>query len=134
MLLIWLLQALYPWPEPDANWIRIVGWGIVITSGLLAESVLVSLRRSNTTTDAAGTPATLLTAGAFAWSRNPYYLACAILLAGLATATGFIAALVVPLFYMVVIDRLVIPAEEATLLAAFGQEYAEYQRTVRRWI
>jgi protein-S-isoprenylcysteine O-methyltransferase Ste14 len=76
----------------------------------------------------------LITSGPFALSRNPLYLAEALLLAGVALTFNKLSFLaVVPLFVLAV-TKLAIEGEERHLAAKFGQAYLDYCVRVRRWL
>jgi len=76
----------------------------------------------------------LVTDGFYENSRNPMYLAMLLLLVGVAWLFGSISSfLPVPLMYVVLRFR-VIAMEEEMLEEAFGEEYLEYKRKVRRWL
>ena len=75
----------------------------------------------------------LVTDGFYGNSRNPMYLAMLLLLVGVAWLLGSVSAfLPVPLMYVVLRFR-VIAMEEEMLEEAFGDEYLDYRRKVRRW-
>lgn len=79
-------------------------------------------------------PERLVTWGVFALSRNPIYLADALVLAGLLLWwNAVLAAPLVPAF-MAFITRRFIRGEEAWIAAAHGAEYAAYRARVRRWL
>jgi protein-S-isoprenylcysteine O-methyltransferase Ste14 len=76
----------------------------------------------------------LLTAGPYRLSRNPIYLGMALLLVGVAMLLGSLTPwLLMPVFIWL-ISRNVIPVEEAMMTAAFGTEYQQYRKQVRRWL
>lgn len=76
----------------------------------------------------------LVTDGYYEYSRNPMYLSMLMLTTGVAWLLGSITAfLPLPLLYAVLRFRFV-AMEEARLEAAFGDEYLDYKRKVRRWI
>lgn len=79
-------------------------------------------------------PSRLLTGGLFRFSRNPIYLADAILLAGLSIGWHAVVALPLVLLFMALISKRFIQPEEARLAALFGAEYEEYKKRTRRWI
>jgi protein-S-isoprenylcysteine O-methyltransferase Ste14 len=47
---------------------------------------------------------------------------------------GSAAMLLAPIAFVIVMDRTVIPREEATLEQLFGQQYLDYKIRVRRWL
>ena len=76
----------------------------------------------------------LLTAGPYRFSRNPIYLGMTLLLVGVAAMLGSLTpSLLVPVFIWL-INRNVIPVEEAMMAATFGAEYQQFRERVRRWI
>lgn len=72
--------------------------------------------------------------GVFRFSRNPIYLADAIVLAGLLIAWDAIIALPLVAVFVVVIQRRFILDEETRLSRRFGDEYLDYAARVRRWL
>ena len=72
--------------------------------------------------------------GVFRLSRNPIYLADAILLAGLYIAWDALIALPLVAVFAIVIQKRFILDEEARLSRRFGDEYLEYTARVRRWL
>ena len=75
----------------------------------------------------------LVTHGAFGFRRNPIYMGEALILLGLAQATGNIwMAIVAPLFALFVLVLAILP-EERHLEARFGEDYLAYKDRTRRW-
>ncbi len=76
----------------------------------------------------------LVTSGPFQYSRNPMYLALALLQAGIGVRLNnmWVVLLVVPTLGW--IRRRVVQPEEQYLTARFGQAYLDYQARVRRWL
>jgi protein-S-isoprenylcysteine O-methyltransferase Ste14 len=93
-----------------------------------------TLARAGTTTKPNADPAALVTTGPFARSRNPFYLGLLLVLIGAFLAFGLEWGVAFTAGVWLALDRLVIPAEEARLSAAFGDDFARYARTVRRWL
>ena len=81
-----------------------------------------------------GQPSTLMEGGLFAYSRNPIYLAMAILLTGSALAIGHIWGLIVVPIFVLLVQQIWITKEEENLEAEFGQIYRNYKMRVRRWL
>ena len=72
--------------------------------------------------------------GPYRYSRNPMYLGIAIGLLGVALLCDSYINFLFPLLFVVVIDRFFVTREEQALLHQFGDEYREYQGSVRRWL
>jgi protein-S-isoprenylcysteine O-methyltransferase Ste14 len=76
----------------------------------------------------------LITAGPYRYTRNPIYLALALLYAGISIAADspWTLALLVPL--LIVMHYGVITREERYLERKFGDAYRRYRSSVRRWL
>lgn len=72
--------------------------------------------------------------GIYRLTRNPMYLGFALAYAGLALLFRSPVAGVMLIPVLVVMDRMVIPREEAYLARRFGETYEAYRRRVRRWL
>jgi protein-S-isoprenylcysteine O-methyltransferase Ste14 len=76
----------------------------------------------------------LVTHGVYAYTRNPMYLAMALILLGVAVTVGALSALAIPPLFLLVVYRRYVKPEEAMLHDVFGADYADYCRRVRRWL
>ena len=76
----------------------------------------------------------LVTHGIYRFTRNPMYLSLLLLLVAYASQLWSWPALVGPIVFVAYVTRFQIVPEERILASKFGQEYADYQRRVRRWI
>jgi protein-S-isoprenylcysteine O-methyltransferase Ste14 len=106
---------------------------VALSAGLFAWSFLWFARQK--TTIIPNKPATALVLdGPFRFTRNPLYLALALLAAGagLWLNTWWVFILLLPA--VALIDRFVIAREEAYLRRRFGAEYDAYMARVRRWL
>lgn len=72
--------------------------------------------------------------GVFSVSRNPLYLGGVCILAGIALALDLPWVFVLLLPAIVACHYLLIAPEERYLAAKFGEEYAVYAASVRRWL
>ena len=79
-------------------------------------------------------PSALVTGGVFGLSRNPMYLAMLVILIGGAVAWGTLTPFLVPPVLAGVLSRRFIAMEEAAMSRAFGDDYDQYKRRVRRWL
>ncbi len=80
------------------------------------------------------TAAALIRTGPFRYSRNPLYVAVALLIlgAGIWVNSLWIWLMVTPL--VLVMNRAVIVPEERHLEQRFGRDYLDYKRAVHRWL
>ena len=108
---------------------------------LIAAVACVVLLRSAWKHKAAGSnvepwePTTVIISdGAYKYSRNPIYVAMAVLYLGLAIAAASPLAIVLLAACLAIIRYYVIAREEAYLEDKFGNEYLTYKAKVRRWI
>ncbi|MGE0711088.1 MAG: isoprenylcysteine carboxylmethyltransferase family protein [Planctomycetota bacterium] len=76
----------------------------------------------------------LVTWGPYSWSRNPLYLAAAMILAGLAVNAGasWWGLLLLPGAFLVYTP--VVKHEEVAIAESAGEEYERYRASVSRWI
>lgn len=116
-------------PSGDTVGAVLVGGGIVLMIAAAAQMVL-----ARTTIIPHRQPGALVTGGLFRLSRNPIYLADALVLAGVIVLRD--APLAVPLLplFMAVIQKRFIHPEEARLAVAFGPDFATYAGRTRRWL
>jgi protein-S-isoprenylcysteine O-methyltransferase Ste14 len=76
----------------------------------------------------------LTTEGPFRYSRNPSYLALAMIYAGIASLRNSLWAVLLLAPAVMVMQREVIGREERYLERTFGEEYLTYKVRVRRWV
>ncbi len=72
--------------------------------------------------------------GPFRYSRNPGYVALAMIYAGIAVLRNALWAMLLLPLVVYVIQREVIEREERYLERTFGEEYLAYKARVRRWV
>ncbi|MBM0124011.1 methyltransferase family protein [Pimelobacter simplex] len=124
-------------PDRPATTTRKVAAAAIATASLaLDASAMAQFRRHHTTVNPIDpTRATsIVTGGAFGLTRNPMYVAMAGLLTAHAVRRGgWLTPLPVAAF-VVLIDRLQVPAEEAAMERNFGEAYADYRARVPRWL
>jgi len=89
----------------------------------------------------AGTPANpykpvshVVTQGPFRYTRNPGYLAMAMIYTGIASLANALWAVLLLPVALIVVQRGVVEREERYLERKFGKEYLRYKARVRRWI
>jgi protein-S-isoprenylcysteine O-methyltransferase Ste14 len=130
------LDRLMPW-QPAWMTMEVVhwaGWALALVGFVLASAAARLFVSRRTTLNPAGQPAHLVVVGAHARSRNPMYLALTIIYVGAALALGEAWPLALIVLPWAAMNWVVIPYEEARLREAFGLDYVDYCRRVRRWI
>ena len=135
-LLMWLASSLVA-PVEVPFGLR-VGVALVLASVGLVFGLagMVSFWRAKTTINPTRPTATssLVTSGAFRFTRNPMYLSLLLyLFAWAAYLSNLLALLFVPM-YVLYINEFQIKPEERVLSSLFGPEYAAYKERVRRWL
>jgi protein-S-isoprenylcysteine O-methyltransferase Ste14 len=120
-----------PLPRTVALWFGVV---IIALSIPIVVSAFKALVRARTAFDARKPTSTIVTDGAFQYSRNPTYLSLTLLHVGLALVLGspWILVMVVPAIALT--QWGVVLREERYLEAKFGEEYRRYKTKVRRWL
>lgn len=125
---LWQPVDLDAWPHSWPGAILIIG-GIALTAWSA-----VQFRQQKTSIVPRNVPAAFIAAGPYKFSRNPIYLADALILLGFALLmSSGVGVLTVPIFMAMLYYRF-IKGEEAGLKAAFPEETAAFFKTTRRWL
>ncbi len=126
---VWPLPAYLP---PDL--MRLKG-ALMLGAGLaLVSASVMALLRGRTTLLPHRATTHLVTDGPFAFSRNPIYLANALIMAGFGGMTASAWYDLAAILCLVLDDRLAVRREEAHLAARFGEQWQAYAARVRRWL
>lgn len=133
------MWAIDRWPpmHADRSLVRTViallifGFAVIIVI-----TAVIGFRRARTTVDPfhPETASNIVTTGIYRITRNPMYLGFLLALIALAVFLGNIVSAVLPLVFVIYMNRFQIEPEERALLARFGASYEAYLRSVRRWI
>jgi protein-S-isoprenylcysteine O-methyltransferase Ste14 len=135
-ILMWAIDRWFP-IQADRSLVRTV---IALVTFVLAVTIVVTavigFRRARTTVDPfhPETASTIVTTGIYRVTRNPMYLGFLFALIALAVFLGNLASAVIPLLFIVYMNRFQIGPEERALRARFGASYEAYLRSVRRWL
>lgn len=115
---------------------RLAATAVAVAAGSMSGTALAGFRKSGTTVDPhhPEQASALVTGGPYRVTRNPMYVGLTGVLLSHAVARRSVTALLPVAAFVMVIDRLQIPAEEAALRQRFGAEYDEFCRQVPRWI
>jgi len=79
-------------------------------------------------------PQRLVVSGPYRYTRNPMYIAVAMILAGWAVLYGSAALLVYALLTGIAFQLRVVFGEEPRLARAFGAAWASYRGQTKRWL
>ncbi|MFV0254265.1 MAG: methyltransferase family protein [Beutenbergiaceae bacterium] len=126
-------HLVWPLPLPSWLWLRAVGGGLIIAAGLLALATERQFHRAHTPVLPFKDATTLITSGPLRYSRNPIYLAFAVITVGMALLTASWWPLI-PLPVVLLAISGIIRGEEERLRRIFGTEYEEYCQRTRRWL
>lgn len=105
---------------------------IMAGAALMAASIL-QFAHAKTTVLPREEARVLITGGVYQLSRNPIYVADALILTGLALRWD-LGVLIWAVAFVVVIDQRFIEGEEKALRAKFGAQFNDWAEKVRRWV
>jgi protein-S-isoprenylcysteine O-methyltransferase Ste14 len=131
------LQWLVPLPWPGgavAAALAMLGIFLVAAGIALDLGTLLAFIRHKTTVLPHRGATRLITDGPFRYTRNPIYLANALLVAGAGLALGIAWLLPATLAGAWATGRLAIAREEAHLALRFGAEWRDYAARTPRWL
>lgn len=135
LLLGGVLHALRPVRLPLPRRVRVAVGGVASVGGvLLAGSALRAMQHAHTSVSLHQPTTALVTGGPYRYSRNPIYVAMALLYTGLALLGNALYPLLLLPLVLTALYQQVIRYEERYLLHRFGQSYADYRARVRRWL
>jgi protein-S-isoprenylcysteine O-methyltransferase Ste14 len=112
-------------------WIAVAVLAAGLIIGLLAAGLF---RRAGTDVKPWRSSTALVTDGPYRWTRNPMYLGMSLVYVGLAFAADSLAALLLLIPVVIIIQTQVIAREERYLEGKFGDEFRAYKTRVRRWL
>ena len=109
---------------------------LVLAGVSLALAGIRAFRRADTTVDprAPDLASSIVRSGPYTFTRNPMYLGLALVLLGVCAYLANPLALLAVVVFVAYITRFQIIPEERLLLAKFGEPFAQYMRSVRRWV
>ena len=129
-----LLNRRAPVPFLPRSAARGLGWPLIGGGVVLNGWFLRTIRDADVPIRTDKPVPRLTTEGPFRYSRNPSYLALAMIYAGIAVLRNSLWAILLLPLMVSVIQREVIGREERYLERAFGEEYLAYKGRVRRWV
>lgn len=128
-----MANLIVPQPNLSNIWTFLLGLICIICAIILFIWARFSFKYYQTTIHPKKLPTTLMTDGAFGFTRNPIYMAFILTLLGVAFLLGSMWGFVfVFILFFVLRNRFVIN-EEANLISLFGEDAENYLKNVRRW-
>ena len=97
---------------------------------------IVAFRKAMTTVNPMkpGAASALVTSGAYRFSRNPMYVGLLFALSGWAIYLSHVVVFLLLPAFVAYMDRYQISPEERALSSKFGEDFAAYKRSVRKWL
>ncbi len=135
-VVMWFVSSMNPWAViqiPGKEWVAGALWLIGFALIIVAAVEFISAKTTaNPLTP--GLATSIVTTGVYRLSGNPMYVGFLLMLAAWGVfLANVLSVLLLPLF-VVYLNRFQIISEENALLAKFGDDYARYLRSVRRWV
>lgn len=123
-------------PLPAFGAMAVLKTVLIVLGGTTIALGLFEFSRSRTTVDPTRpeTASTLVSSGIYRLTRNPMYLGMLLFLLAAAIRAGDWLALIPAIGFVIWMNRFQIGPEEQALTGAFGADYTEYCRRVRRWV
>jgi protein-S-isoprenylcysteine O-methyltransferase Ste14 len=132
LLLGLLFNRRFPVPFLPGGFRGVLGGPLLGGGVLLMGWFFVTMRRANTPISPREPVSSLVTDGLFRYTRNPAYLAFAVIYGGIASLANALWAILLLPATLFVLRRGVIEREERYLERKFGEEYLRYKARVRR--
>jgi protein-S-isoprenylcysteine O-methyltransferase Ste14 len=111
-----------------------LGLALIVAGSALVVWAFIAFARARTTVRPDRAATALVMTGPYGFSRNPIYVADALIYVGVALLVNSAWALVLLPVVLALLARRVIRREEQYLHAEFGDEYEQFRRRVRRWL
>lgn len=121
-------------PAAALAWARPLGIALGAFALLLALLAEVWFARAGTSPLPIRPSTAVVTGGPYRFTRNPMYVALALLYLGLPPVLGYAWPYLFFPAAVLAVNAFVIPREERYLEEKFGEPYRAYRGTVRRWL
>ena len=128
-----VLDGLLGWPSLPNVWRWVGLLPLFLGAGGVAWCFSLFVRVGRGTPNPLVPPQVLVTAGPFAWTRNPIILSHALACLGVALVVASPAAVVLVLLLGIPV-QFIVRLEERSLEARYGDAYRRYREAVPRWM
>jgi len=134
--LVWVADRLAPGSRLEFSGQLPASLALAFVGLVVAVAGVVSFRRARTTANPLNPFAatSLVVSGIYRHTRNPMYLGVLVMLVGWIVYLGNPVGLVLAPAFVWFLNCFQIVPEERVLAARFGEEFARYRASVRRWI
>lgn len=129
-----LVGRAFPFQVMPRAFALIVGGALALSAVVLIFWAVLSFRQAATPMVPYKPTAAIIASGPFALTRNPVYLAMALLYVGITLLVNTVWPLLLLPLVLLTVQRGVIEREERYLEQKFGDEYMSYKSRVRRWL
>ncbi len=129
-----ILSAIFPIDLLPIAPRLIIGVALVAIGLFIASRAFRVMVRARTPIDPFEPTSAIVSDGPYRFSRNPIYLALAVIYLGISLAANAIWAIVLWPVLLIAVTYLIIVREEKYLARKFGEVYTQYKSKVRRWI
>ena len=113
---------------------QLLGWVAILSGAMLILLAQLALHRAGTSIEPWKPTTTIVTRGIYAWSRNPIYVAMALVSAGIGLVLNNAWMALSSLPALFIVYWIAVRKEERYLEEKFGTGYSEYRQKVRRWL
>ena len=134
LVLAFVLDAVLPLRLSLPPVVRWSGTAVMLVAVVLGGVGRFAFARVRTSANPMQPATTLVTSGAYRWSRNPMYVGMTALLVGFALTTRMAWVLILLVPALTVMHWGVVLREERYLTGKFGAEYETYRARVRRYL
>jgi len=110
---------------------------VILAVGLTTTAIAVfGFRKAQTTINPTtpGAASAIVSTGIYRVTRNPMYLGFLLALIAWAVFLGNVVSALIPMVFVMYMNRFQIAPEERALRLRFGEAYEAYLRSVRRWL
>lgn len=133
---MWGIAMLLPALDLSLRLFEYAGSVLIAAGVMLLIVALIAFARARTTVNPVEPEQakTLVTTGLYRISRNPMYLAMALILLGSALRLSNIGVFIAPALFVWSITMFQIKPEERALQSIFGEDFTAYRQQTRRWL
>jgi protein-S-isoprenylcysteine O-methyltransferase Ste14 len=114
------------------NWLGLIPVGVA--TALLIWTLIIGIAHAPKAVRLGLVPSVLVTDGPYRFTRNPMYVAELALWLGWTLFFGSLSVFLGCIALLLVMNLVLVPREERTLEAVFGQAYLMYKKRVPRWL